>query len=196
MFRFARSARTTLSLILLCGGVLFFITNAEAFKSKKKKTQEVKVINGPQMPASVEIENDENKPVPVVIPNKTSQNLIRIFCSVTLDEGAETGNCELSPDLPAEKTFLIHYLNLQFSDGTQGIRYQVTMPGTSPEFSFMAPPTERTTTEEQRPFRSVISEKVFVFVSGVVFNAFFSRSQNTTEGTARVIIWGELIDNP
>ena len=156
----------------------------------------MKVINGPDMPASVEIENNENNPVPVVIPDKTSKNLFRIFCSTALDENNGTGDCELSPALPQGKTYLIHYLNFQFSDGGEGVRYQVTMPGTSPEFSFIAPPTERTMTEGQRPFRSVFSEKVFVFPSGVIFNAFFDRSDDTAKGSARVIIWGEILDNP
>ena len=196
MLRIARSALSTISLVLLCGGVLFVTADAEGYKSKRKKQQEVKVINGPDMPASVEIENDEDNPVPVAPPNKTSENLVRIVCSDTLEVGEGTGECEFSPKLPAGKTFLFHYLNVQFFDEIEGIRYQVIMPGTSPQFSFIAPPTERTSTGVSQPFRSVISEKVYAFVSGVVFTAFFERSQSNSKGVASAIIWGELIDNP
>ena len=53
-----RSTCTMLGLVMICGGLLVVTSEADAFKSKKKKPQEVKVINGPDMPASVNMENE------------------------------------------------------------------------------------------------------------------------------------------
>ena len=70
-----------LSILLLLLGTGMISGSKSHASNKKKKTQKVKVINGPNMPASVEVENDENNPVPVVITEGESNETLVYFQS-------------------------------------------------------------------------------------------------------------------
>ena len=172
-----------------------------------KKEQKVKVTNGPNMPASVRIENDPNvavmnevstqvtnteeNPVPVKIQEASTREELTLECSIVFQEFESPTNC-IYGVIPEGQTFIVKFVTAEASDSeAPGIQFSFIF-NLNGEIPYIPPPT--ITTSERSP-HTVVSEPVYAFVPGGGSPSFqYTRSSTMGSGRIDTRIYGYLVD--
>ena len=117
-----------------------------------RRARDVKVVNGPDMPASVIVENTEDDPVPVVVQGSSRSLLDVDTCTLTLEAGVEAaeGRCFVAIENNAEVVY--QYLNMDVNENqAAGVQWRVSLELASfrglKTLTFYPTPTVQTTTD-------------------------------------------------
>lgn len=209
-------------LTVLLGGLLLIIPfYSEVAAINQKKPEDVRVVNGPEMPASVNVENKpivrarqrgnwtvnvENTPtvkitngpdMPVFVTKRKEPFISRCFSTIPTESLREF--CNFSPEPPTDKLFLIKYVNAFVSD-RQGadVQYRMEILSSfdgSTMLHFIPRPTVQADASE-RGF-AVVTEKVLSGheIGGVTnLRLQISRNSGNQVGQYQVTVTGFLVD--